>query len=223
MKAILFDLDNTLYPPERELFSLIDQRINRYMCEVVGIPAGDVDGLRRRYWVDYGVTLGGLIQHWAVDPEDYLEYVHDVDVTTRLSADAGLRQMLQALPMRRAVFTNGSRGHADRVLGVLGLQGVFEEIFDIRVASYLPKPYEAPYRKVLEHLSLPGESCLMVEDSAANLATAKALGMGTILVGGAEAPPYVDVHIPHLAALPLALETWLSPAGNPGPLAGFPL
>ncbi|MBE0599258.1 MAG: pyrimidine 5'-nucleotidase, partial [Desulfuromonadales bacterium] len=208
MKAILFDLDNTLYPPERELFSLIDQRINRYMCDVVGIPVADVDGLRRRYWADYGVTLGGLIRHWGVDPEDYLEYVHDVDVAGRLSADLGLRQMLQALPVRRAVFTNGSRGHADRVLGVLGLQGVFEEIFDIRVASYLPKPHEAPYRKVLEHLSLAGENCLMVEDSAANLATAKELGMGTILVGAGQAPAFVDVQIPQLSLLPQALATW---------------
>ena len=98
MQAILFDLDNTLYPPERELFSLIDKRINRYMCEVVGIPAGEVDGLRRRYWADYGVTLGGLIRHWSVDPEDYLEYVHDVDVAGRLQHDAALRRMIESLP-----------------------------------------------------------------------------------------------------------------------------
>ena len=98
MDAILFDLDNTLYPPERELFSLIDVRINRYMQEVAGIPAAAVDGLRRRYWAEYGVTLGGLIRHHGVDPEDYVEYVHDVDVERRLTPDAGLRIALQALP-----------------------------------------------------------------------------------------------------------------------------
>ncbi len=209
MQAILFDLDNTLYPPERELFSLIDKRINSYMCDVVGIPACDVDGLRRLYWADYGVTLGGLIRHWAVDPEDYLEYVHDVDVAGRLQHDGALRQMISALPLRRAVFTNGSRGHADRVLGILGLHDLFEEIFDIRIAAYLPKPFPDPYHKVLERLGLPAEECIMVEDSAANLQTAKELGMGTILIGGGQLPAYVDVGIQALDALPQALSFWL--------------
>ncbi|MFA5515917.1 MAG: pyrimidine 5'-nucleotidase [Desulfuromonadales bacterium] len=210
MQAILFDLDNTLYPPERELFSLIDKRINAYMCDVVGIPAGEVDSLRRRYWADYGVTLGGLIRHWAVDPEDYLEYVHDVDVAGRLQLDDALRQMIAGLPLRRAVFTNGSRGHADRVLGVLGLHDLFEEIFDIRVAAYLPKPFPDPYHRVLERLGLPAEQCIMVEDSAANLRTAKELGMGTVLVGDGRTESFVDVGIPSLCALPQALAFWLS-------------
>jgi len=104
---LLFDLDNTLYSPERELFSLIDVRINRYMSEVVGIPAAEVDGLRRRYWAEYGVTLQGLIRHYRVDPEDYLDYVHDVDVASRLDPDGELRLALQQLPQRKAVFTNG--------------------------------------------------------------------------------------------------------------------
>ncbi len=108
------------------------------------------------------------------------------------------------------VFTNGSRGHADRVLRVLGLHDLFEEVFDIRVASYLPKPMAAPYHKVMEHLCLPGDKCLMVEDSAANLQTAKELGMGTVLVGGGETPPFVDVHIPTLDGLPRALEFWFA-------------
>ncbi len=69
MDMLLFDLDNTLYSPERELFSLIDVRINRYMCQTVGIPPAEVDGLRRRYWAEYGVTLQGLIRHYQVDPE----------------------------------------------------------------------------------------------------------------------------------------------------------
>lgn len=209
MQAILFDLDNTLYPPERELFSLIDKRINRYMREKVGIPAGDVDGLRRRYWAEFGVTLGGLMRHHAVDPEDYLEYVHDVDVAARLQPDFTLRQQIETLPLRKAVFTNGSRRHADRVLRVLGLDDLFERIFDIRVASYLPKPFAAPYRKVLEQLCLPGEKCIMVEDSADNLRTAKELGMGTVLVGGAEKFPFVDIHIAALIELPRAFSCWL--------------
>lgn len=195
MDVAIFDLDNTLYAPERELFSLIDVRINRYMCEVVGIPAGDVDGLRRAYWKDYGVTLGGLMRHYQVDPEDYLEYVHDVAVHERLSPDMELRAALADLPAVKVVFTNGSRSHAERVLSALGLADQFSAIFDIRVADYRPKPYADPYREVLRRLKTQGSRCVMVEDNLPNLQTAKDFGMKTILVGPLSDAPYVDVSV----------------------------
>jgi putative hydrolase of the HAD superfamily len=211
---LLFDLDNTLYAPERNLFSLIDVRINRYMNEVVGIPTAEVDSLRRHYWAEYGVTLLGLIRHHQVDPEDYLDYVHDVDISSRLDPDAELRQVLAQLPQRKVVFTNGSTGHADRVLGRLGLSDQFEEIFDIRVANYLPKPFAAPYHIVLERLAVQGKDCTMIEDSTENLKTAKQLGMKTVLVGSGHQPDFVDVRIPKVAHLPQALATLQSQTTN---------
>ncbi|WP_221250978.1 pyrimidine 5'-nucleotidase [Desulfuromonas versatilis] len=210
MEAVIFDLDNTLYSPERQLFSLIDVRINRYMHEVVGIPLGEVDGLRRRYWAEYGVTLQGLIRHYGVDPEDYLEYVHDVDVAGRLRPDPQLRQALGEIPQRKVVFTNGSRGHALRVLDALDLNGQFEQIFDIRVADYRPKPFTEPYRQVLRSLALAPECCVMVEDSPENLRTAKQLGMRTILVGGGECPAYVDARIDSAAQVPQVVSEWMA-------------
>jgi len=203
---LLFDLDNTLYPPERELFNLIDVRINRFMIEQVGIPAGAVDALRREYWAAYGVTLQGLIRHHGVDPEDYLHYVHDVDVTSRLDTDPQLRAMLVALPQRKAVFTNGSSCHAERVLNALGITDQFESVFDIRVANYLPKPSPEPYQAVLATLGISPERCTMIEDSRENLRTAKELGMTTVLVGQGDTPGFVDLHLPDVRALGAALS-----------------
>ena len=114
MDVLIFDLDNTLYPAEKHLFGLIDVRINRYMTEIVGIPAPDVDALRRQY---------------------------DVDVNSCLEPDPELREVLSNLPQRKAVFTNGSICHANRVLAALGIEDIFEEVYDIRVAEYLPKPW----------------------------------------------------------------------------------
>lgn len=219
MDFLLFDLDNTLYSPERNLFGLIDKRINSYMHEVVGIPLGEVDLLRRSYWQRYGVTMQGLMRHHQVDPEDYLDYVHDIDVTSHLSPDLELQQALMALPQRRAIFTNSSTGHSQRVLKALALSDVFEEIFDIRVANYLPKPFFEPYRAVLDRLDAPASRCVMIEDSPENLKTAKELGMGTILVGGLTAPPYVDVHIKRVAEIPDALDYW---SASPADLHGAP-
>ncbi len=205
MEAILFDLDNTLYPAERELFNLIDVRINRYMHEVAGIALGEVDLLRRRYWIDYGVTLQGLIRHHGVDPEDYLEYVHDVDIGSRIEVDLELRAALRGVTLRKVVFTNGSSGHARRVLTRLGVEDLFERIYDIRIAGYQPKPFAEPYHRVLEHLGVDPRRCVMVEDSLENLRTAKALGMGTILVGPATEADFVDVCVAGAAQVPQVL------------------
>jgi len=208
MDIILFDLDNTLYPPERQLFSMIDVRINRYMCDVVGIPSHEVDGLRRSYWQQYGVTLQGLIRHYAIDPEDYLTYVHDVDILSRLAPDPLLRETLSHLQQRRMVFTNGSICHANRVLSALGIDDLFEKVFDIRIAGYQPKPFPEPYRAVLEVLDAAGEHCIMVEDTRENLHTAKKLGMTTILVGPGTTPDFVDSHIPEVGHIGRTLDTW---------------
>lgn len=208
MDYILFDLDNTLYSPDRELFSLIDRRINRYMNEVVGIPLTEVDTLRRAYWHRYGVTMQGLMRHHGVNPEEYLGYVHDIDVSSRLHPDLELRATLAAIPLPKAVFTNSSRDHSERVLSALGLNGVFEEIFDIRIANYLPKPSPEPYHAVLDRIGVAASRCIMVEDAVENLRTAKELGMGTILVGDLPASPQVDVHIQSIGEISAALNHW---------------
>ena len=213
VRAVLFDLDNTLYPAEKDLFSLIDVRINRYMEEVVAIDSEDVDELRRRYWKDYGATLQGLIRHHGIDPEDYLDYVHAVDVSSRLSSDLELQQAINELSLPSYVFTNGSRCHVDRVVTALGLDGLFAGVFDIRIADYQPKPNPAPYQQVLETLGLSGAQCIMVEDQLQNLRVAKQFGMKTVLVGpGATVEPensYVDAQLERSADIGKLVFEWL--------------
>jgi len=213
MKAVLFDLDNTLYPAERDLFSLIDVRINRYMEDVVAIDPAAVDGLRRRYWKDYGATLQGLILHHGIDPEDYLDYVHAVDVASRLSFDIELQHTLRNLRLPSYVFTNGSRCHVDRVVTALGIDGLFADVFDIRIADYQPKPNPDPYRQVLDALALSGDQCIMVEDQLQNLQMAKQFGMKTVLVGAAQSVAqeysYVDAQLTRPAEIGELLDEWM--------------
>lgn len=213
MDAIIFDLDNTLYPASNSLFPLIHERINLFMRERAGIPGELVDGLRRRYWQKYGISMVGLMRHHGVDPEEFLEYVHDVDVEGFLRPDPGLALLLRSLPGIKVVLTNGSLGHARRVLKALDILTEFSEIFDVRVAGYRPKPYPEPYREVLRLLGVPGVRCVMVEDTAVNLKTAKELGMGTILVGsgggqGNGDEGFVDERIQDLGLLPGAMRRW---------------
>lgn len=205
MKTLIFDLDNTLYHADTNLFNLIDVRINRFMANL-GIEEVDVDRLRREYWRKYGVTLQGLIRHHQVDPEEYLHYVHDVDIPSRIDPDHRLRETLHQLDQRKVVFTNGCQNYAGRVLGALAIENCFETIFDIRVADYQPKPFAEPYQQVLARLGERAEDCVMIEDMPINLQTAKELGMRTILVGKKEATDYVDIHIEQIGDVSLALQ-----------------
>lgn len=206
MDAFIFDLDNTLYSASTPLFPLIDARINQYMHERAGIPQNQVDQLRRQYWLEYGLTMVGLAKHHGVDPEEYLEYVHDVDVAAILRPSPELAATLAALPGVKVILTNGSLNHARRVLNVLGLQKVFTEIFDVRLAAYRPKPYPEPYRETLKRLGMPGARCMMVEDMAVNLKTAKEFGMATVLIGPGNGETYVDIRIDEVAMLPEAYQ-----------------
>jgi len=212
MNAALFDLDNTLYHPEHDLFSLIDVRINRFMLDVAAIPHNEVDGLRRQYWQKYGATLQGLIRHHNIDPELYLDYVHDVDVTTRIKPDHVLRKTLARLQLPCYIFTNGSRQHAERVTRALGIADQFTDIFDIRIAAYQPKPNPEPYLGVLQQLGIPASECVMIEDSAANLNQAKGLGMKTILVRTGQRDSTFDLQVETAAAAAEAVGRWEQPA-----------
>lgn len=206
MEAIIFDLDNTLYPATNTLFPMIHERINRFMRVRAGIPRDQVDVLRRRYWKEYGISMVGLMRHHGVDPEEFLEYVHDVDVEKVLEPNPQLAETLGSLPGIKVVLTNGSLGHALRVLAALGIQEAFADIFDVRVAAYQPKPRPEPYTEVLRLMGFCGIRCAMVEDMALNLKTAKDLGMGTILVGQSNGYAYVDECIAEVGLLPGALQ-----------------
>lgn len=201
MQKFIFDLDNTLYPEDLNVFPLIDARINTYMREILGIPDHEVDPLRRFYWKRYGVTLLGLIIHYQADPEDYLDYVHDVDLTRLLKPNQRLRNALEKIQCSRVIFTNGSTKHAENVLSALGLEGLFDEIFDVRIAAFRPKPFPEPYVEMLRRMDVEARYCVMFDDLPANLKTAKDLGMKTVLVGNRQADDYIDLRLERVCGI----------------------
>ncbi|MCA1743299.1 MAG: pyrimidine 5'-nucleotidase [Desulfonatronovibrio sp.] len=201
MKKYIFDLDNTLYCQTLNVFPLIDQRINRYMTTKLGIPEDGVDTLRRQYWKLYGVTLNGLMIHYNVDPEDYLEYVHDVDLKHILKPDKELKTVLREIPCSKVIFTNGSRAHAENVLQNMGLEDLFDDIFDVRVASFRPKPFPEPYLEILKIMDVQGKDCVMIDDIPENLKTAKNLDMKTILIGKSNGQDHIDICLDNASAI----------------------
>ncbi len=188
IRYALFDVDETLYPPEAGVLQAIDRRIERYLVERMGLALPQAVSLRAEYTQRYGTTLGGLLAHHAADAEDYLAYVHDVPIETLLQPNAGLDRALQELPWELMVFTNADRRHAERVLRALGIRSRFRRIFDITGLGYRQKPNPTVYQQVLAQLGVPGWACLFVDDSLRNLLAAKAHQMTTVWVGPKAAP-----------------------------------
>jgi putative hydrolase of the HAD superfamily len=183
LKSILFDLDNTLYPKTVGIFEMVVDRIRNYMEVRMGFEKNLARELRQEYIRKYGSTLRGLMIHQKINPEDYLEYVHDVGAEEKLSPAPALAKLLESIPLDKAIFTSGHLPHAQKVLRCLGVEQYFPQIFDITFTRYIPKPNPEPYGQILEHLGIDGRHCMMIEDLPANLFPAKELGMATVLVG----------------------------------------
>lgn len=183
---LFFDLDDTLYPRGAGVVPRVDERINRFIAERVGIAAAEVDAIRRGYWRDYGTTLRGLMTHHSVDPEEYLAFVHDIVIDDLIAPDAALGVLLATLPGPKAVFTNGSRLHARRVLERLGVGAAFTAVYALEDLAYVPKPFPEAYEAVLGLAGVGAEGTTLIDDNAKNLPPAKAIGMRTIWVGDGE-------------------------------------
>jgi putative hydrolase of the HAD superfamily len=178
----LFDLDNTLYPVGNAFMAAIETKMTAFVARELSLAWDDAWGLQKRYLHEHGTTLAGLMANHGVDPERYLDEVHDVSLDA-LKPDPALKAALRRLPGRRLVFTNGDERHAGRVLDKLDLADQFEAIFHIASADYVPKPHPATFTRMIEaHAIEPGATCFF-EDSEKNLAPAARLGMTTVLVG----------------------------------------
>ena len=190
----VFDLDDTLYPPEAAVMALVQGRINDFMIRACGLEPEAARTLQKRYLTDHGTTLAGLMLNHRVDPRAFLDEVHEVSLDN-LMPDPVLREGLLRLPGRRLVFTNGSARHAERVLEKMALADLFEDVFHIEAADLIPKPDPRAFHGLIRRHGVEPRAAAFFEDTARNLEPAAQLGMTTILVGPralTDAPPYVD-------------------------------
>ena len=202
----VFDLDNTLYPPNYRLFDQIEVRMTNWVMRELSVGRTEANRLRQHYWDKYGTTLAGLMREHGVAPGPYLTDVHDIDFSV-LPPDPDLAASLSALPGRRIVYTNGGADYAVKVLQARGLSGLFDAIYGIEHAGFLPKPEEAAFRCVFALDGLDPTRAAMFEDDARNLRAPHAMGLRTVHV----APePAKARHIHHHTA---DLATFLAALG----------
>lgn len=177
----VFDLDNTLYPPDSGIWRELDERITLFLIDLFGLDGQSARALHQHYYLLHGTTLRGLIEENIDEVERFLEFVHDID-RSALKPNPALAAEIALLPGRKLIFTNGSRDHAILTTRQLGLDGLFEDAFDIAAAQMQPKPNGAAYDAFFRRYDVDPRTAAMFEDVAKNLVTPKARGMTTVLV-----------------------------------------
>ena len=179
VEAWVFDLDNTIYPARSGLFLQVARRMTGFIMEKFNLEEEPARDLQKRLFRQYGTTMAGLMREYDMPPDEFLHFVHDIDLSS-LDHDSMLDAGIGKLPGRKVIFTNGTTRHAERILDAYGISHHFDFIYDIYAADHQPKPNPAIYDDMLARTGINPQRAVMIEDMAVNLKPAAALGMTTL-------------------------------------------
>jgi len=200
----LFDLDNTLHDASSHIFPQINRAMREYIERHLGVDEQEATRLRQTYWDRYGATLTGLVRHHGIDPRHFLHETHRFENLEQMAIfERGLEAMLRRLPGRKIIFSNAPRHYTEAILRLAGIRRQFSAVYSIEQLRYRPKPAVAGFLRILRRERLDARRCVMVEDTLANLATARRLGMKTAWVSaGLRRSPLADVRLSRVTRLP---------------------
>ena len=200
----IFDLDNTLYSGQTKVFSEVDKKMSAYISKKLNVSLIKAKEIQKNYFYESGTTLSGLMKHDGINPYEFLEFVHDIDISW-LPKDLLLKEELMKIKEKKYIFTNGSHAHVKNVTQQLGIDDLFDGTFDIVDANFVPKPHIEPYQRIIKKFSLEPDKSILIEDIAHNLEQAKKLGMKTCWLENDDFfakkdadKPYIDYKIKNL-------------------------
>ena len=185
IKYWIFDLDNTLYSGKTKVFEQVDKRMSKYISNKLSTSLEEAKKIQKNYFYKYNTTLNGMIKNHKIDPDEFLEFVHDINIDF-LQKDPALAKEIEKLDGKKIIFTNGSRKHAINVSKKIGIDQLFDDIFDIVDAEFIPKPLLEPYKKLVKKHKIDPKLCVLVEDIARNLKPAYEMGMKTVWIENEE-------------------------------------
>ena len=209
IKTWIFDLDNTLYDVETNLFAKVSKRMTGFIQNKFKLEESIAKDLQREMFLKYGTTMRGLMVEHGMDPEEFLHFVHDIDVSD-LEPDPALKKLLENLPGRRLIFTNGSVPHAQRITEQLGIGHLFEGIFDIVAANFVPKPEPVTYQAMVDEFDVVTTASVMIDDMAKNLIPASNLGIRTVWLKHDKDWSSKDFSSEHIDEEISDLKSWLA-------------
>ena len=181
IKYWIFDLDNTLYSGQTKVFDQVDKKMSSYISKKLNINIDEARKLQKDYFQKYSTTLAGMIKHHKIDANEFLEFVHDINLDF-LKKDKELENQISKISGRKFIFTNGSKAHAENVTKKIGINKLFDGVFDIVEANFIPKPSMRAYKELIEKYKIEPQYCIFFEDIARNLKPAHELGMKTVWI-----------------------------------------
>jgi len=181
IKTWIFDLDNTLYSADSGIFQQVHTLMGNFVSKHLKIELKDAKELQKKYYKQHGTTLRGMMDNHDVDPDLFLSEVHKLDYSI-VGPDHELNQQLEKLDGRKIIYTNANRQHVVDVLKRLELTHMFQEIFDIKIANYIPKPKISPYKQIIDEYNIDPSSAIMFDDIAKNLVPAKNVGLTSVWI-----------------------------------------
>ena len=179
-------------------YHLIDVKMTEFVMAELGVDRAHAAQLRYEYYVDHGTTLAGLMRKHGMAPYPFLDHVHEINLD-HVEPDQHLAAAIDALPGRKIVYTNGSKGHAERVTKARGIDHLFDDMFGVEHAEFIPKPERRAFEMIFDKAGITPSATSFFEDTAKNLREPAAMGLATVLVReGVDAPEFVDLHRNHL-------------------------
>ena len=179
IKNILFDCDGVLYQDLESVFGQVSKRMTQYISEKLNINLIEAKKLQTDYFHKYNTSLNGLMIHHDISPKDFLNFVHDIDLSF-MEKDDVLRGEIEKLDLRKFVFTNGSSEHVSNITTHLGIDDLFENVFDIIDAEYSPKPSAKAFDLMVKKFDIDPKETIYIEDIAKNLSIGKERGATTV-------------------------------------------
>ena len=177
----IFDLDNTLYSADSGIFQQVHKLMGKFIVEHLNVNINEAKNIQRKYYKKHGTTLKGLMDNHGIDPDSFLEEVHKLDYSI-VSPNLKLAKNLENLNGKKFIFTNANKKHADSILDKLQIANLFEGIFDIKMANYIPKPEIQTYEKLIETYNINPNKTIMFDDIAKNLVPASKIGFTTVWI-----------------------------------------
>jgi len=206
IKNMIFDCDGVLYKDLDAVFGQVSKRMSEYISRKLNVDLKKAKELRRNYFHQYNTSLNGLMIHHKIDPHEFLEYVHDIDLDF-LKKDTLLREELLKLDVKKFVYTNGSRDHVNNITKHLGIGDLFDGVFDIVDGQFIPKPQIEPFKVLIKKFDINPEETVFIEDIAKNLSVKKELNLKTVWLINNEYwgkqdsdKNYIDVRIENLTS-----------------------
>ncbi len=177
----IFDLDNTLYSADSGIFQQVHKLMGDFISKNLNLEIPDAKKLQAKYYKQHGTTLRGLMDNHGVDPDHFLDEVHRLDYSI-VSSNKILNEELKKLKGRKIIYTNANKKHAIDVLDRIGLNNFFDEIFDIKMANYIPKPEFEPYKQLVKLFNINPDTSAMFDDIAKNLVPAKKIKFTSVWI-----------------------------------------